>query len=63
MKTSSWIFIGVALSLVPIWRTAGGTQGLNLWQFVTSFNNHNHITYSDAVNKAAEAYEEVLEIE
>ncbi len=63
MKTRNWIVLGLAFSLIPIWRSAGGSNGLNLWQYYAAVHQgdingfpYPHIPYEEAVRRASEAY-------
>lgn len=51
---------GLLFSLLPIWRAAGKTQGLNLFEFLTYIGSEEHkelhIPYAEAIEKASEAY-------
>jgi len=59
-----WLIIGVAFSLLPIWRVAGIEDGLNFWTYLRESNSEEyelrHIPYDEAVAKAGEAYRQIV---
>ena len=55
-----WLIAGLAFTFLPIWRTAvhSRKEGVNMWQALVDITqNHPHIPYEEAVERAREAYQ------
>lgn len=58
------LIVGGVLTLLPIWRCAGGQRGMNFWQyanvaFLRSPGSYPHIPIEEAIERARSAYCEV----
>jgi hypothetical protein len=69
MEKGNLIVLGLVFSFLPIWRSAGGNEGLTLWEYYSAvhqgdFNGfpYPHIPYNEAVSRARSAYQEVYGI-
>lgn len=58
----------LGLSLLPIWRAAGGQPGMNFWQyanlaFLRPPESYPHIPIETAIERVRQAYSEVMELD
>lgn len=51
MDSKKVLAVGIAFSLLPIWKDVSTGEGLNLWEYLqsTAFTKRKHITWQEAV--------------